>query len=412
MQTRHRTPTIFNLSMVDVLCCALGCVILLWLLNLREAKERAARAGETNDQLKITQEALNQTYSLLLGSMADSDALAKREGTTAAERDRLGKDLQAGRAELAALNKKLADLRGQLSDTEDRLVKLTREQRDLAREKSIVSARATDLELLLRDKESQARKHSRRAENLAEQLHDEEARARKLQGEMDIYRSKLTAAETRVQNLETIAADQKKNLSDATRSIGALQREKQSFADQASRALAAVENRFEGIALTGRRVVFLVDMSGSMELVDERTSAPNKWLGVRESLGKVMRSLTDLTKFQVILFSDKILYPLGSDGRWIDYDPRSSAERALKALAGMKPEDPTNMYTAFESAFRLRDLGLDTIYVLSDGLPNVGQGLTQEQESNLKETERSEILARHIRNLLRKDWNREIGGRQ
>ena len=167
MQTRHRTPTIFNLSMVDVLCCALGCVILLWLLNLREAKERAARAGETNEQLKITQEALNQTYSLLLGSMADSDASAKRERTTATERDRLGKDLQAGRAELAALNKKLADLRGQLSDTEDRLVKLTREQRDLAREKSIVSARATDLELLLRDKESQARKHSRRAENLA-----------------------------------------------------------------------------------------------------------------------------------------------------------------------------------------------------------------------------------------------------
>ena len=44
-------------------------------------------------------------------------------------------------------------------------------------------------------------------------------------------------------------------------------------------------------------------------------------------------------------------------------------------------------------------------------MPIVGQGLTQEQESNLKETERSEILARHIRNLLRKDWNREIAGR-
>src|SRR5207302_9991922 len=172
---------------------------------------------------------------------------------------------------------------------------------------------------------------------------DEEKHAKKLQGEIDSYRSKLSTTEARVQNLESSAANASKDLIDARQSIGALQREKQSFADQASRALAAVENRFEGIALTGRRVVFLVDMSGSMELVDERTSAPNKWLGVRESLGKVMRSLTDLTKFQVILFSDKILYPLGSDGRWIDYDPRSSAERALKALAGMKPEGPTNM---------------------------------------------------------------------
>src|ERR1700740_278484 len=38
MQIRHRIPSIFNLSMVDVLCCALGCVILLWLFYLREAR--------------------------------------------------------------------------------------------------------------------------------------------------------------------------------------------------------------------------------------------------------------------------------------------------------------------------------------------------------------------------------------
>ncbi len=33
MRVRHKIPSIFNLSMVDVLCCALGCVILLWLIN-------------------------------------------------------------------------------------------------------------------------------------------------------------------------------------------------------------------------------------------------------------------------------------------------------------------------------------------------------------------------------------------
>src|SRR5437879_13735620 len=125
MQMRHRTPTIFNLSMVDVLCCALGCVILLWLLNLREAKERAARAGEANDKLKITQEALDQTYSLLLGSIADSDALAQRQKTTAAERDRLRRELAAGRAELAALHTQLAALRVQLGVREQRLIKPT-----------------------------------------------------------------------------------------------------------------------------------------------------------------------------------------------------------------------------------------------------------------------------------------------
>ena len=49
MRARHRIPSVFNLSMVDVLCCALGCVILLWLVNLREAKQKAAQAGKSDE---------------------------------------------------------------------------------------------------------------------------------------------------------------------------------------------------------------------------------------------------------------------------------------------------------------------------------------------------------------------------
>ena len=67
------------------------------------------------------------------------------------------------------------------------------------------------------------------------------------------------------------------------------------------------------------------------------------------------------------------------------------------------------MYDAFDAAFRFRTAGLDTIYVLSDGLPNSGPGLTPEQ-TTLKEIERSEILAKHIRNLLRRTWNRPLAG--
>src|SRR5262245_66254773 len=31
MRVRHRTPSIFSITMVDVLCCALGCMILMWI---------------------------------------------------------------------------------------------------------------------------------------------------------------------------------------------------------------------------------------------------------------------------------------------------------------------------------------------------------------------------------------------
>jgi hypothetical protein len=123
-----------------------------------------------------------------------------------------------------------------------------------------------------------------------------------------------------------------------------------------------------------------------------------------------MRSLSDLEKFQIIVFSEKASYLLGNDGRWLDFDPKTSVERAVGALAAIKPTGGTNMHDAFETAFRFRADGLDTIYVLSDGLPNLGPGLTQAQATTLKEVEQSEILAKYIRNLLRRDWNREIPG--
>jgi hypothetical protein len=404
MQIRHRIPTIFNLSMVDVLCCALGCVILLWLLNLREAKERAATVGETSASLRATQTKLEETATLLESARQ--------------EREQLGRDLKSAQARVTALDKEVAGLQTQKSAAEERLAKLTREQQILTKEKvetgrqlQSTEKQLQDLEKRLRDKEKLADASARRMEELVDQLSDAESRTKKLQAEMQGYRSQLTAAELKALEMETVASARQKELATAGRSIDQLQREKQSLAEQANRARTALENRFEGIMLTGRRVIFLVDMSGSMDFVDERTPDANKWLGVREALAKVMRSLSDLEKFQVILFSDRISYLLGSDGAWLDFDAKTSPDRVLRALAAIKPRGSTNMYDPFEAAFRLRSQGLDTIYVFSDGLPNDGPGLTTQQANTLGETERSTILAKYIRNLLGRNWNREITGR-
>src|SRR6516165_1204138 len=85
MRTRHRIPSIFNLSMVDVLCCALGCVILLWLVNLKDARQRALLASETDqaltaaiserDQLRTD---LDEQMRRVTSLQADLDAAAKR----------------------------------------------------------------------------------------------------------------------------------------------------------------------------------------------------------------------------------------------------------------------------------------------------------------------------------------------
>src|SRR5262245_19888367 len=44
MRIRHRVPTVFSLYMVDVLCCALGYVMLIWLTNVEKSNAQQKEA--------------------------------------------------------------------------------------------------------------------------------------------------------------------------------------------------------------------------------------------------------------------------------------------------------------------------------------------------------------------------------
>src|SRR5215472_2737921 len=84
MQTRHKVPIVFTLYMVDVLCCALGCVILLWFLKIHEAKQKsleAARreqaAAETGARLARTQATLEETQGRLYSAQGLAESLEK-----------------------------------------------------------------------------------------------------------------------------------------------------------------------------------------------------------------------------------------------------------------------------------------------------------------------------------------------
>lgn len=439
MRTRHRIPTIFNLSMVDVLCCALGCVILLWLLNVREAKQRATAAGQTGSLLVQTRSRLDES----LRETADAQARLRDSEQHVRDLAALLRNLQNDRdqayvqADAVAKERNLA--RAQLADltrqSEAAQAKKTQEHLELTRKLTAAEKRLGTLEAMAREKDTLVTTTAKAADDLAGQLREAEARLKQLRSLADLVpglraeaktnRDKLSLAESRMALLEKDVNDRKKDLGDASRGSQAmgkelsllqrrveeLQDEKKTLAAAAAQAREAADNRFAGISLTGRRVVFLIDMSGSMDYVDERTPAPDKWAGVRETLAKIMRSLPDLEQFQVILFESRTSYLLGYEDRWLDYDPKTSLDRVGRAMAAVKPRGNTNMYAAFETAFRYRDRGLDTIYVLSDGLPNVGEGLTLEVAKNLKEFERSEILSKHVRKMLRTDWNRLLASK-
>ena len=103
-------------------------------------------------------------------------------------------------------------------------------------------------------------------------------------------------------------------------------------------------------------------------------------------------ALPDLQRFQVLLFSDQLQYLMGSDGVWLEFDAQKSADAVYRAINLVKPKGSTNMHAAMVEAFRFRSMGLDTIYLLSDGLPNDGPGLTAEQANSLKENDREVVL--------------------
>jgi len=413
MQTRHKVPIVFTLYMVDVLCCALGCVILLWFLKIHEAKQRSLEASrrekaaaETGAMLARTRATLEETQGRLYSAQQLAESLEK-------DRDQTRTALTQANSRVADLTKAMS---AQSADAKDRLAKKAKELEEILRDQAA-------LQNLLRQKESLASEARKSADDLASLLRQVQARAKQLQMTADLVpglreeavasKEKLAGAEARLQTLEREIDDQKKDLAgsgrtltEANRVIESLKEDKRALEDQVVRARLAADNRFAGIALTGRRVVFLVDMSGSMELVDENTTAPDKWSGVRETLAKIMRSLPDLEKYQVILFSDRITYLVGNDGNWLDFDSRTSVDQVTRNLAAMKPRGNTDMHIAFEAAFRLRQQGLDTIYVFSDGLPNIGAGLSPEAARTLKESDRSEILSKYIRQKLKTDWNR------
>ena len=118
--------------------------------------------------------------------------------------------------------------------------------------------------------------------------------------------------------------------------------------------------------------------------------------------------MPSLEQYQVITFAKTTAFPLGSAGKWLRNDGAATALKVEKTIAAIQPGGGTNMYSALEAAFAYRDSGLDTIYLLSDGLPNQGEGLTAQERESLSEFDRSQKLGRYVLAKLKTNWNKPV----
>jgi HEAT repeat protein len=129
---------------------------------------------------------------------------------------------------------------------------------------------------------------------------------------------------------------------------------------------------FWGLPIVSRRVVFVLDTSGSMLAKFAMASKYGATEGTRLSAAKAqligaLRMLPDGTLFNIITFDTR-------GDRWKDemsvLDDATRAE-SRKWVEGLRTRGATNVFDALDKAFALKDV--DTIYLLSDGQPVGGK---------------------------------------
>src|SRR5947209_6805191 len=145
MKIRHRIPSIFNLSMVDVLCCALGCVILLWLVNLRIAKQQTALADSTDHRLTAARGEIDELKKQLQAIHNDRDQALAR---------------------IAQLDQRMATLETEKTATVEALTKKTADLREFDKKMTAATQRVSALELLVREKDTLATTTDRKSTRL------------------------------------------------------------------------------------------------------------------------------------------------------------------------------------------------------------------------------------------------------
>jgi nitrogen fixation-related uncharacterized protein len=449
MRVRHKTPTLVSMWMLDVFCCALGCVTLLWLLNTKQAGNLSRASESALTDLKQTQSdllvaqsklklALTDLNSIKLRLNSEIPQLTTQLGAVRTEKDSLASKLGIAQSEAKAAqalldstklalnsaekkveinSKDLAALRDKADSADDALRKKQKDVDALTKKARDAATAAEDLAKLIRKKDTEIASLTNQAADARKLVDDASTKLASTKKELDSMAAVSKTAATK-RDAELAAAsgtikDLTKKITDANATIIDLQGDKAKLADKVDKIVRDTENRFAGIAMTGKSVVFLVDMSGSMDKVDLNTPAPHKWPVVCETVAKVMRSIPGLERYQVIVFSAKARWLSTEDATWQRFEGEKSVVAVKNALAKVRPEGDTNMHSAFEMSFALRSRGLDTIYLFSDGLPTSGPGLTQAQENAtppLDENKRGEILGRYIREKTLRDWNRSLSG--
>lgn len=122
------------------------------------------------------------------------------------------------------------------------------------------------------------------------------------------------------------------------------------------------------------RLLFILDTSMSMGYaLHENTRSVSRLTGAKKELTRVIQSLDERSRFNVMTFSTGI----GSWAKQLVKADAAGKRAAVRFVSELGHAGKTNSYGVLEAAFA-RFPEVDTIYFVTDGIPTVGKTTVQE----------------------------------
>jgi len=133
---------------------------------------------------------------------------------------------------------------------------------------------------------------------------------------------------------------------------------------------------YYGVKMHSDRLLFIVDLSGSMAFPWGEKTAKTRIGVAKRELVQAIQALDEMTLFNVIVFSDHVKAWRAKGETHATKDAVASALRWIDKTFE-KPEGGTYMHAALEAAFS-HNPQIDTIFLLTDGLATDGEPIVPE----------------------------------
>ncbi len=212
--------------------------------------------------------------------------------------------------------------------------------------------------------------------------------ATRIQQDIEDYLEELAEMEDTTLAEEDVVAELKSEIDLLEEELQRLREAEAQVMGDSARGFIGNGNRqyLTGMILGGNRILVLIDVSGSMldntivniirrrNMSDaERVSSP-KWVQVLKTVDWLSSQLPIPSQYQMYTFNFQA-QPLlaGTEGQWLEVANQEQLNTVVDGLDSIVPAEGTNLQNLFQTVAQM-DPPPDNIFLITDGLPTLGEG--------------------------------------